>query len=170
MAKIYYLFGRVEKMAVQVAVTNIYKVAETFLSIDSMSHKKLQKLCYYAYSWYLTLYGEKLFDEHFEAWIHGPVSPVLYSEYKKHGWKDIPKKDFAPEEILNNKNAYELILEVYDSYGHLSGDELEYLTHQEKPWLVARGDLPDHKPSNEKLDDQVIIDFYNQVFEEAQND
>ncbi|MEH7157488.1 Panacea domain-containing protein [Neobacillus drentensis] len=171
MAKIYYISDRVGKMVTQTAaITSINNVAEAFLTFDTMSHKKLQKLCYYAYSWYLALYGEKLFNEHFEAWIHGPVSPVLYSEFKKHGWKEIPRTNSVSDEINNNDAAIELINEVYRSYGDLSGDELEYLTHQEDPWLMARGDLPEFIPSNQRIDDRVIIDFYQREFEEAQND
>jgi len=173
MVKIYYLGDRVGSMLSTrqtKTITNVYDVAKTFLTFQPMTHKKLQKLCYYAYSWYLTLYGEKLFDEHFEAWIHGPVSPGLYSEYKEYGWKEISKIDKVPEGILNNEDAYSLIEEVFDSYGHLTGDELEYLTHQEDPWLIARNGLPEYAPSNTKLDDQIIINYYQKVFEEAQND
>ena len=36
---------------------NIFELADTFLSFDIMTHKKLQKLCYYAYSWYMVLNG-----------------------------------------------------------------------------------------------------------------
>jgi uncharacterized phage-associated protein len=173
MAKIYYFSDKVSSMATTSkieTVTTVYDVAKTFLTFEPMTHKKLQKLCYYAYSWYLTLYKEKLFDEHFEAWIHGPVSPALYSEYKQYGWKEIPQADEVPEDILLNEDAYSLIEEVYHSYGHLSGDDLEYLTHQEDPWLVARDGLPEYAPSNNKLDDHVIVNYYRKVFEEGQND
>jgi uncharacterized phage-associated protein len=173
MGKIYYLRGKAGSMATistARAVTTVQNVAKTFLTFEPMTHKKLQKLCYYAYSWYLTLYGEKLFDEHFEAWIHGPVSPALYNEYKEYGWKEIPQVDKVPEDILMNEDAYSLIAEVYNSYGHLSGDDLEYLTHQEDPWLAARNGLPEYAPSNNKLDDRVIVSYYKKVFEEGQND
>ncbi len=53
--------------------------SKLILSYGSFSHKKLQKLSYYVYSWYLTLYGEKIADVNFEAWVHGPVSPEIYS-------------------------------------------------------------------------------------------
>lgn len=172
MAKIYILRGKKGYMTTTVigVVTNVYEVADTFLAFESMTHKKLQKLCYYAYSWYLTLYGEKLFDEHFEAWIHGPVSPALYNKYKDYGWKRIPQVDKVPESILMNEDAYYLIKEVYNSYGHLSGDDLEYLTHREIPWITARNGLPEYLPSNNKLDDLVIVNYYKKIFEEGQND
>ena len=59
-------------------MSDIRKVAQYFLSKESMSHKKLQKLCYYAQAWYLANYGKPLMPNRFEAWVHGPVSPDLY--------------------------------------------------------------------------------------------
>jgi uncharacterized phage-associated protein len=32
-----------------------------------------------------------LFEEDFEAWIHGPVIPKLYHHYKEFGWRPIMK-------------------------------------------------------------------------------
>ena len=67
----------------------VFDVANWFLSKESMTPKKLQKLVYYAYSWYLTLVNEskddltaKLFTSRLEAWVHGPVFPELYQKYK----------------------------------------------------------------------------------------
>ena len=50
---------------------------------------KLQKLVYYAQAWHLALRDVPLFEEDFEAWVHGPVIPALYQEYKKFGWRPI---------------------------------------------------------------------------------
>ncbi|WP_052659579.1 Panacea domain-containing protein [Bacillus alveayuensis] len=173
MAKIYYLGDRVSSMLTTSAVrtvTNVYDVAKTFLTFQPMTHKKLQKLCYYAYSWYLTLYGERLFSNRIEAWVHGPVCPDLYHEYKHHGWQEIEVIQELPQSIAENPDVYEFIKEVFDSYGHLNGDELEYLTHMEEPWKEARGDLGDLEPCNEKIKDEVIIRFYRKVLEDEQKD
>ena len=56
----------------------IFDIANWFLSKEGMTHKKLQKLCYYAQAWYLALYKNKLIDGYFEAWVHGPVNSSLY--------------------------------------------------------------------------------------------
>ena len=42
-------------------MTTIYEVAKYFLSLDDMTHKKLQKLCYYAQAWFLALYDTLLY-------------------------------------------------------------------------------------------------------------
>ncbi len=149
--------------------TDISSVAKTFLSFEPMTHKKLQKLCYYAYAWHLTLFGSPLFREKFQAWVHGPVSPELYQEYKTHGWREIPQLN---EHVFENQeqSVIDIIESVYASYGDLSGDELEILTHEEDPWLVARNGLPDHAPSQTMIEDEVIRNFYSKKFEFGQND
>lgn len=64
----------------------------------------------------------------------------------------------------------EFLQQVYNSYGHLSGDELEYLTHAEDPWLEARGGLPEYVACTNPIRDEVIRRYYLMVFEKGQND
>lgn len=114
---------------------DIYDLADAFLSISSMTHKKLQKLCYYAKAWYLALYDENIVSEPFEAWVHGAVQPELYQKYKAYGFNYIPRiydTNDIPEEFLS------FAREIYGSYGELDGDELERINHREAPWLNAR--------------------------------
>ena len=142
---------------------SIFDVAKAFLSISGMTHKKLQKLCYYAQAWYLALYDENLTDEHFEAWVHGPVSPTLYSRYKHKGWDEIEK--------LNNENVNQdlipFINEIYRIYGGLSGDELEMLSHRESPWIEARGELKPWESSNDVISDESMKDYCRGVYESS---
>ncbi|ASS76801.1 hypothetical protein CIG75_18885 [Tumebacillus algifaecis] len=132
-----------------------------------MTHKKLQKLCYYAYSWYLTLYKDKLINNRFEAWIHGPVDPGLYQEYKSFGWRPIPVVGSAPK---FEDDVVSFLEDIWESYGDFTGDELEYLSHQETPWLAARAGLPATAACNTRLRDEVIREYYQRVYEEGQND
>lgn len=115
----------------------IYEVAKYFLKKEPMSHKKLQKLCYYAQAWYYANYGCPLMPNSFEAWIHGPVSPELYSVYRDWGWLPIRQDENIQPQIPNNsiKNFLDL---VFKTYGPYSGDQLENFTHQEEPWQKAR--------------------------------
>ncbi len=115
---------------------NIYEVARFFLSKESMTHKKLQKLCYYAQAWYLANYGVVLFPNRFEAWVHGPVSPDLYSRYRGWGWQQIPK-DLQPIYFDDERNR-NFLEQVYDTYGDYDADNLERITHTELPWQKAR--------------------------------
>ena len=115
---------------------NIYDVARYFLSKESMSHKKLQKLCYFAQAWYLANYGEPLVPNRFEAWIHGPVSPDLYNYYRGWGWEAIPQ--YNREIEFKEEGTDKYLDKVYDTYGDYSADELEGITHTEEPWKNAR--------------------------------
>lgn len=115
----------------------ISEVAKYFLTKEAMTHKKLQKLCYYAQAWYLANFGEPLMPSVFEAWVHGPVSPELYSDYRDWGWLPIHQDNSVHPQIANKKIEDFLDL-VYRSYGSYSGDQLENFTHQEEPWKKAR--------------------------------
>jgi uncharacterized phage-associated protein len=147
--------------------TTVNQVANFFLTKEAMTHKKLQKLTYYAYSWFLALEDRRLFENQFEAWIHGPVCTELYAKYRNFGWQDIPKIE---SHEIENKSVLEVIENVYESYGHLDGDQLEYLTHQEEPWVEARNGIPSSIACNSKLDDVVIRRFYLYQYEQEQND
>lgn len=126
-----------------------------------LSNKKLQKLVYYAYSWYLVKsnvncqnLNDKLFDSKIEAWVHGPVCPDLYFAYNNNSIKNHSciKIDEKTKKILD------LVLEIYGNY---SGDELEYFTHQEMPWLNAREGYSRFQKCTEKIKDKDIYLFYS---------
>lgn len=115
---------------------SIFDVANWFLSKESMTHKKLQKLCYYAQAWCYALKGYKLTDTTFEAWAHGPVSPVLYERFKDFGYNTIRLcGNFIPP---FDREDLELLESVWITYGNHTGNALEALTHNELPWKVAR--------------------------------
>lgn len=136
---------------------DIFDLANAFLNIASMSHKKLQKLCFYAKAWYLALYDTNLITEPFEAWVHGAVQPNLYQKYKIYGFGYIPHvSDVSdiPETFLS------FAREIYESYGHLSGDELEELNHSEKPWQEARSDLKPWQNSKQEICESTMKEYY----------
>ena len=148
-------------------MNTIQQIAQWFLGKESMTHKKLQKLCYYSQAWHLALHGNELFAERFEAWVHGPVSPVLYSIYADYGWEKIPSE--ASQPILDE--ASEGILQaVWNTYGSFDGDQLEVLTHSEVPWQKARGNLQPCDTCTREIKHQDMRDYYLQKFKESQNE
>lgn len=145
---------------------SVYDVINWFLSKDSMSPKKLQKLLYYAYSWDLVFENNssetitsRLFDNDFEAWVHGPVIPEVWSEYRENGRSAIDKiegnyDNYFDEDTLDTLN------QVWEEYGQFNGNQLESLTHQESPWINARrGYLPLDR-CNEPISDKDIFECY----------
>lgn len=140
----------------------VLDLARAFLSIDSMTPKKLQKLCYYAQGWYSALTCEKLFDEEIQAWVHGPVCPPLYEYYKGYGYNDIPKE----ENVYINEEIDEFTKQIYRIYGNLDGDELEQLTHKESPWINARNGKNPWEPSNEVIKFSDIQQYFSNKLKE----
>lgn len=104
-----------------------------------INHLKLQKILYYIQAWNLALLNEPLFEEDFEAWLHGPVIRKVWDEYKGHSV--LIGELSEQNENINLKfteDQEDVIEDVIDAYGNKSGYYLESLTHQEDPWKNAR--------------------------------
>ena len=146
-----------------------FDIADYFIGLANktgsfISNLKLQKLVYYAQAWHLALYDDPLFEEDFQAWIHGPVIPTLYKEYKSFGWQPI-SKDADPQ---LPRDVLEFLNEVAEEYFACDGYELEQMTHAEDPWNWARGDLPPDAPSTEVITKEWMKEYYGARAEEDQ--
>lgn len=147
------------------AAYDVFDVVDWFLSKETMSPKKLQKLLYYAYAWTLVFHNEsendlnnKLFEDDIEAWVHGPVISKVYGKYKKYGYNQITEKPV--EKPVFTEEIEDTLNQVWEAYGDLNGNELETITHRELPWREAREGLSPLDASNKKLKDTTIFDFY----------
>ena len=106
---------------------------------ELITNLKLQKLLYYAQGYYLAIEGKELFEDEIEAWVHGPVIPNVYRQYKDFRWQPINKEVDAPTLSKNVAGFLNLIIETFlpiDAY------KLERMTHKESPWIKARRGLP----------------------------
>lgn len=117
-------------------MSDIIRIATYFLSKEPMTLHKLQKLSYYAQAWSLKKYHVRLFEDDIEAWLEGPVVPELYHMFKEHGIDGIPMRNI--DDALYSQDVMETLEFVYNSYGHYSADELEWLSKRELPWRQAR--------------------------------
>ncbi len=105
---------------------------------ELITNLKLQKLLYYAQGYYLAIEGDKLFEDEIEAWVHGPVIPSVYRQYKDFRWQPISREVVTPAISEKVADFLNLIIETFlpiDAY------KLERMTHNESPWIKARGDL-----------------------------
>lgn len=148
---------------------NVLDVADWFIKKaqeegGEISPKKLQKLLYYAYSWSLVFFNdssddlsEKLFENNIEAWVHGPVIPEVYHEYKTYGYNPIVKDVIKPR---FSEDTEDVLKQVWNIYGGYNGNQLESITHQEEPWIEARGDSKPLDASNNLLNDKTIFSYY----------
>ena len=144
--------------------STVYAVADTLISISydkssPVTNLKLQKLLYYAQAWYLTLYGESLFDAEIEAWVHGPVVPAIFRKYRENRWD--PISNVATGEV--SKQVQDHLEEVWRVFGAFRAGYLERLTHSEAPWIIARGGLPPDVSSNNVISRKSMRDYYSAV-------
>lgn len=100
---------------------------------DLMSNLKLQKLLYYGQGVHLALHDAPLFEEEIQAWLHGPVCPAVYREFKKYGSGPIPKPEAFESNTLPDE-AQEVLKEVHTVFGQFSAWRLREMTHEEAPW------------------------------------
>lgn len=147
----------------------INDISDFFLTKSDLTPKKLQKLVYYAYAWFLALNNEVesninnlLFKEKPEAWLHGPVFPTLYHKYKHFGWYEIPKTDKNIE--FKNKDLISFLNDIWGKFGVYSADQLEYMTHCEEPWIKARRKMIQEEKQNEELNIKEIFNYYNGMY------
>jgi uncharacterized phage-associated protein len=133
-----------------------------------MSHLKLQKLLYYCQAYHLANFDSELFEEEFEAWVHGPVcrnvydiikgKSILYSdvEYSEYDFdSDIVLKDIISSE------QYNLLNDVLKPLSLWTGSELETATHNEAPWLIARGDKKPNENCSTIISKEEMLKFYS---------
>ena len=146
----------------------VYDVANYFLSqVDydaggSMTHLKLQKMVYYAQAWCMVFLGKPLFKERFEAWIHGPVCPELWQEYKECGYFHIPCSENVDVDMFSVEQRG-VLNDVWDAYGQFDGKHLEELTHQEDPWLEARKGLHPGTHCTNTISLDTMRDYYTKL-------
>jgi uncharacterized phage-associated protein len=131
-------------------------IGQYFLSKNpNLTDIQIQKLVYYAYSWYMVKNnGKKLFDEKPQAWVHGPVFRSLFDSMKNY------KKFSSISELDIDEEVEEFLDIIYNVYGKYSGNELEKMTHNELPWMRARAGLQSHEFSQRLIEDEDIIKCY----------
>ena len=122
----------------------------------------LQKALYYIQGFYYAFYGTFLFEEDCQAWVHGPVYRDIYFRYRNYRFDLIEKADtFDASGFSAGERA------VCDSViNHLcrySGKILEQFTHNETPWLTARGTLSDSVPSERVIPKDNIGAYFEAV-------
>ncbi|MBR1774834.1 MAG: DUF4065 domain-containing protein [Bacteroidales bacterium] len=144
----------------------------------SVSPLKLQKILYYVQCWYMVFFGRgnTLFAVKPQAWVNGPVYPVIYNKYRSKvqgmcdhlqvtDFSDKPLK-IAVEDIVNKLSLDIEEIKCIDSiitlYGSRSQNQLILMTHSELPWIEARGDLLPYQYSQKELSLDTMYSYYKQ--------
>jgi len=83
----------------------------------------------------------------------------LYDTYKNSGWI-ISKQN----SIFNlGSEVLDFLESVWEKFGQYSGEQLEFMTHHERPWLEAREGLGPMVGSSRQISNQTIFNFYNSL-------
>lgn len=135
-----------------------------FLLVESrergevLTNLKLQKLLYYTQAWNLALFDAPLFDEDFQAWVHGPVLPSQYHRFKDFQWRPLDVEVARPDFAGTGTDIH--LIDIIDVFGVETAVALELMTHREKPWIDARGDLPPDAISDAVIPKEGMAEFY----------
>jgi len=143
---------------------------------DWVSLKRVQKLLYYMEAWHLVNFnGEPLFQEDFEAWIHGPVIPEVRKKYKGKNMNNIKTinnensenqiSTYITQHDLQDKESF--IYAVLEEYAGYSAFELECMTHNETPWIQARGTCSTFQKCTTIISKENMYQYYTQRKNEA---
>lgn len=127
---------------------------------------QLLKLVYIAHGWNLAINNRPLIRDRIEAWRYGPVVPNLYHDLKQ--WGNTPVEQPLPVPVSGTGNLSpeerEIVDEVLNAYGDLSGMQLSNLTHaSDTPWhqvyFEEGGQDTDHAPIANDLIKQHFMDL-----------
>ena len=118
-------------------------IAKYFINELHPEPLKLQKLLYFAQGFSYAFYDKELFNDDFEAWVHGPVIPSIYHEYKSYEYNPIDL-NYNLKEFSND--VIDLLEYIKKNYAKYDAKYLEEITHKEEPWLLSRtGFDPDER-------------------------
>ena len=124
----------------------------------------LQKVLYYMQGFAYAFLGTFPFEEECEAWVHGPVFKEVYMRYKDYRYEPGKEKGEFDTSVFTTgeKVVYDSVINAFCCY---SGKVLERITHNEAPWLSARGSLPLSAYSEEVMDREALGRYFCEVKE-----
>jgi putative zinc finger/helix-turn-helix YgiT family protein len=143
--------------------SKINLVAQYLLNqCEDVTPLALQKALYYIQGFYFAFYQKFVFTEDCQAWMHGPVYKDIYFRYKDYHFDPVEKANDFDSSVFaaGEKAIYDSVINNLCCY---SGKILERFTHNETPWLSARGDLSVKAPSDKVIDKTLIGDYFSTV-------
>lgn len=142
-------------------MASIYDIAKYITEQrGEMTAMKLQKLMYYAQAWHMVWQERALFADDFEAWANGPVLQGLYNCHR--GMFSVTADLFAAANSMSLDPVERANIDkVLGFYGEQTAQWLSNLTHQETPWLAARGDLAPGNSSNATISKSSMHEYYS---------
>ena len=103
---------------------------------SSLSHGKLQALCYYAQALHWARHGRPLFDERIEAWPGMPVVPSLFERYGDCQIASVPPSGPQPP-ALPQASQEAMVAEIFERYRGITDIEILAFIITMTPWKDA---------------------------------
>lgn len=123
-----------------------------------MTAMKLQKLVNYSQAWSLVWDDRPLFENAFQAWANGPISPVLYERHR--GRFQVAPGDVAGNPQALDAAAVQTVQNVLAFYGDKSAQWLSDLTHSEQPWAGVRAGLAPGERGDAEITHAAMAEYY----------
>jgi uncharacterized phage-associated protein len=135
---------------------------------DGISHMKLQKLCYYAYGWWIAKHHEPLLTDAPEVWRYGPVFGTLYQALRGFGGRPIrePLQDLLSPSVASvprimDDDVVAFVDAIWGAYGRYTDIELSEMTHKTgSPWRIEAERHDYRVPKHYKIPDEVIKEYF----------
>jgi uncharacterized phage-associated protein len=130
----------------------------------------LLKVLYFAHGWHLAKFEKPLIAQPFEAWKHGPVSRVVYEQFKGYKNKPLDKKAFSfdPRFMALTPTPYrfevettELLTSVFEYYTRFHAFVLSDLTHERGgPWYQIWQEAQNRAVPGMIIPNDLILDWF----------
>ena len=131
--------------------------------LEEVTPLALEKLLAFSNGVNYAINGNQLIYEECQAWQHGHVYPIIYSKYKKYGYKPIDNGIYSTHgcvlSLLSDDEikAIELVLKTFGLY---SSKTLEKISHSQKPWKVKRIGYEEQERGNRTIDELDVKQFF----------
>jgi len=123
----------------------------------------LQKALYYIQGFYYAFFGEFIFKEDCEAWLHGPTYRNAYYKYSGYKLNPLPEKNVQKKEYNFTVQEKKVIDCVINSICCYSGNILEKFTCNEMPWLETRWEVIDGEHSEKVIGKELIGKCFTKI-------
>ncbi|RKL68125.1 hypothetical protein CR203_06455 [Salipaludibacillus neizhouensis] len=137
----------------------IHHLYQKVFQEDDLTEMKMHKLLYFAQKEHYRNFGQWLFDDDFEGWIHGPVNKKVRNAFKSLHEFDIDSLDLNEEYTIR---------EVVHEYGKHSAGVLRNKSHDDFAYKRSRTNLSEDDPGQNIMNKEDIL--FDIQEEEIEND
>lgn len=132
-------------------------IAKWFINELHPEPLKLQKLLYLAQGFSYAFYDKELFDEDIEAWVHGPVVPLVYYKYRSFKYNPI---DISYEIEELDEDTLSILKYVKKNFAKYYAKFLEEMTHNQEPLMYSRDGLAPDERSDKTIPKSAIANYF----------